>query len=733
MLKKLFFSRLNTFLAFVMKKYNLIVLVFLLTLVLSFSLTKITAQQGLKGTFFSNDSWNEPAVATEINKKIHFEKTKMSKIAGYSEKYSIIWEGFLFVPKDSGYFFSINSDDGSWVYVDDSLLIDNGDRHGPIRQTKKIFLPRGNHKIKIKYFDAGGYGLIEFYVKRTGDLSRILPQLPLYPNPVYKSQYRLDRILTYLNIFISIFLYLTGIAVLFTTSRKIFGRLDFFSLLILCLFLILVFRYGSEIFTKKSTAVAGCDSYAYLQGAVNMAQNGLFHTEFVDPLIPRVYQNYKVKPNDDMVQFLLSPHGHFVYNLQKGLIYNVFPPGMSFFLLPFVKIGGVSSSFYVLPFLNLIFVILFFYFGAKYVDIFFGICLSAFVFFNRDVFENSVLIMSDLPSMIFLALSLFLLFLNIKTSKRYFIFLAGAVFGFSLMLRYPNLVGGVSILYLFLVKFMKNKKLKEIFKDLLCFGAASFLLGFLPLAIYTHRLFGTLLRIIYEPITSSKMSIANFSGGAIFQGEILLKSYGWLGIAVIFLGLAASLIERKKRTLGLLGLLHYFSFFIFYAFQSIRHERYLMPSLPILGVLYAFGAITLTKKLNKLKLLKFFIITFLAIYPLYRSINKYDMGNFSEEKISMQIKKKVEKNAVIFCDLLTGPLRLYSGFSAFRHNWTPDFVLRDTLAILESFNIPVYFFLDSLPADEHFKVLINRGYLETSRIHFISQINGISLYKYGED
>lgn len=716
----------------IMKKYWLIVFVFILILVLSLGIAKFTSQQGLPGKFFNNDSWSEAPVASEINKKIHFQKSRMSKVAGYSEKYSIIWEGFIFIPKDAGYIFSIESDDGSWVHLDDTLLIDNGGQHGPIRQEKKIFLLQGNHKIKIQYFDAGGFGLVKFSAKRLGNLYQILPQLPTYPSPIMASRYRLDRILSYLDIFLKFFLYLTGIAVLLLTSRKIFGQLDFFAVLGLCLFFVLLFIYGSEIYIKKSTSVTGCDSYAYLQGAANMAQKGFFHTEFVDPLVSRIYQGYKVKPNDDQVEFLLSPHGHFVYNLPKGLIYNVFPPGMFLVLWPFVKIAGASSSFYVLPFLNLIFLILFFYFGTKYVDIYFGICLSAFVFFNRNVFENTVLIMSDLPSMIFVATSIFLFYLNIKSSKRFFIFLAGAIFGFSVMLRYPNLVAGFPFLYLFLVKFRKNPKAKEILKDLLCFGAASCLFGFLPLAIYTHRLFGTFTRIIYEPITSSKMSLANFLGGAFLQWKTLWKSYG-LGVAVILLGLGAVLKDGKKRPVGFLSLIHYFSFFVFYALQSIRHERYLMPSLPLLGVLYGFGVLTLIKRLDKVKFIKFLIVVLLAVYPLSRSIGKYDMGNFSEEKISLQLEKKVEKNAAVFSDLTTGPLRLYSGLSAFRHNWTPDFILRDTLSILASLHIPVYFFLDSPPADEYFQVLINRGYLEPKKIQLISRINGIPLYKYQEN
>jgi hypothetical protein len=409
-------------------------------------------------------------------------------------------------------------------------------------------------------------------------------------------------------------LVLSGIAVLGIVRCKVLNRLDPFAFLALCLFAALVWIYGSHILAKKSTAVGGCDSYAYLQGAVNMARHGLFHTEFSDPLIPRIREIYKVKPHDNQLQFFLSPHGHYVHDLSKGLIYNVFPPGMSLLLLPLVKIAGISASFYVLPFLTLLFLLLFFYFGTKRVDIHFGICLAAFVFFNRDVFGNTVLIMSDVPSMMSLAGSFFLLNLSFKTSKRYLVVLSAALFGFAVMLRYPNVLGGLPLLYLFFTKYRLYRRPKDIIKDAL-----------------------------------------------------------W------------------------------------------------------------FGALALTQKLTRLKLLKFLLVALLAVYPLYRSLPLYPMGNFSEEKKSLQIKKSVEANAVVFCDFHSGSLRLYADLTAYRNNWTPDFFLRDTVLILSGFRLPVYFFLDSPPSAEYFQDLIHRGYLDPQKIRLISRISGFPLYKYGDN
>jgi len=723
---------LNSLLTALVKRSRLIFLIFLATLVFSLIVPNLGSRQGFAGMYFNNESWGEPAVASEIDRTIHFQKSRMSRIA-YSDTYSAIWEGVLFVARDAEFLFSVNSDDGSWVTLDDNLLIDNGGRHEPIRKDKTIFLRRGQHRIQIKYFDAGDIGIIDFSVRKSGVLSRLLPRLPVYPGPISESRYRLDRLWAYVIFLLRCLLVLSGIAVLGIVRRKVLNRLDLFAFLALCLFAILAWVYGSHILAKKSTAVGGCDSYAYLQGAVNMARHGIFHTEFSDPLIPRIREIYKVKPHDDQLQFFLSPHGHYVHDLSKGLIYNVFPPGMSLLLLPFVKIAGISAAFYVLPFLTLLSLLLFFFYGTKRVDIHFGICLAAFVFFNRDVFENTVLIMSDVPSMMSLAGSFFLLYLSFKTPKRYLVVLSAALFGFAVMLRYPNVLGGLPLLYLFFTKYRLHRKPKDIIKDALWFGASFILFGFLPNALYCHHLYGSYFRLVYEPITGSKTGLVYLPRGVVFYGKTLLNTCGWLGIAVILLGLGAVLIDRKKRPFGSFSLIFCLSFFIFYAFQSIRHERYLLPALPALGVLYGFGALALTQKLTRLKLLKFLLVALLAVYPLYRSLPLYPMGNFSEEKKSLQIKKSVEANAVVFCDFHSGSLRLYAGLTAYRNNWTPDFFLRDTVLILAILRIPVYFFLDSPPSAEYFQELIHRGYLDPLKIRLISRISGFPLYKYGDN
>lgn len=234
-----------------------------------------------------------------------------------------------------------------------------------------------------------------------------------------------------------------------------------------------------------------------------MARHGFFHTEFVDPLVPEIYRAYATKPPEQKAIFLLSPHGYYVYDLDKGLVYNVFPPGMSILLYPFVKLGGRSAAFFVLPFLILMMIVSFYYWGSKLAGPVFGLCLSVAAVFSGNVFENTIVIMSDVPSMALISLSAFLLYRNIKSPRRIRPFVAGAI-----------------------------------------------LFGILPLAVYTDRLFGTVFRLVYEPFNQSRMAWANIGPGISFYLKSLVQSFGIPGLALMAIGLGACMARRRIRSAG---------------------------------------------------------------------------------------------------------------------------------------------------------------------------------------
>ena len=70
--------------------------------------------------------------------------------------FTIVWEGVLKIDKQYNYTFILGSDDGSLLFIDDEMIIDNRGAHATQEKQAKINLLPGLHNIRIQYCDLGG-------------------------------------------------------------------------------------------------------------------------------------------------------------------------------------------------------------------------------------------------------------------------------------------------------------------------------------------------------------------------------------------------------------------------------------------------------------------------------------------------------------------------------------------------------------------------------------------------
>jgi hypothetical protein len=68
------------------------------------------------------------------------------------EWFAIDYAGRFWIEKPGEYRFALNSDDGSKLYIDDELVIDNDGQHPPVERDGRAELHRGVHEIRISYF-----------------------------------------------------------------------------------------------------------------------------------------------------------------------------------------------------------------------------------------------------------------------------------------------------------------------------------------------------------------------------------------------------------------------------------------------------------------------------------------------------------------------------------------------------------------------------------------------------
>lgn len=74
-------------------------------------------------------------------------------------------EGDIEIPADGTYTFYLASDDGSKLFVNDEIIVDNDGNHGVITESGSIQLTKGRHPIRAEWFNGGGGFWLGAYIE----------------------------------------------------------------------------------------------------------------------------------------------------------------------------------------------------------------------------------------------------------------------------------------------------------------------------------------------------------------------------------------------------------------------------------------------------------------------------------------------------------------------------------------------------------------------------------------
>ena len=88
--------------------------------------------------------------------------------------------GYINVNEDANFEFSLYSDDGSKLYIDEQLIIDNDSKHARYEKSAGVALKSGLHKIKIAYFDDGPGSTLQVSIKGTDGKKIEIPSVMLF-------------------------------------------------------------------------------------------------------------------------------------------------------------------------------------------------------------------------------------------------------------------------------------------------------------------------------------------------------------------------------------------------------------------------------------------------------------------------------------------------------------------------------------------------------------------------
>ncbi len=98
----------------------------------------------------------------------------------HDDYYGFSFEGIIEITETGVYDFYTDSDDGSELYIDDTLVVDNDGLHGLKEKGDNIPLSKGFHKIKVNYFEKGGGDVLKVYYKPPGKKKELIPDTILF-------------------------------------------------------------------------------------------------------------------------------------------------------------------------------------------------------------------------------------------------------------------------------------------------------------------------------------------------------------------------------------------------------------------------------------------------------------------------------------------------------------------------------------------------------------------------
>ena len=91
------------------------------------------------------------------------------------DQYAFEFTGYIDIPAGGVYTFFLESDDGSQLFINDSLVIDNDGVHSLEEKSGTLALARGLHQLRVTFFERSGGDDLVVSLKGPGIEKQIIP------------------------------------------------------------------------------------------------------------------------------------------------------------------------------------------------------------------------------------------------------------------------------------------------------------------------------------------------------------------------------------------------------------------------------------------------------------------------------------------------------------------------------------------------------------------------------
>lgn len=138
---------------------------------------------GWRAQYFGTDAWSGPILRERLDGELSTDQLRRGWDYTPPDVFSATFRGHLYVSDPGEYEFVLASDDGSTLYVDRRLVVENRGAHARLARSGRVRLPRGSHAVLVEYSQHGGPYALEWTWARDGGPARPVPVWRVSPEP----------------------------------------------------------------------------------------------------------------------------------------------------------------------------------------------------------------------------------------------------------------------------------------------------------------------------------------------------------------------------------------------------------------------------------------------------------------------------------------------------------------------------------------------------------------------
>ena len=123
---------------------------------LSIGRSQIPAGDGLDARYFATDQTDGVPAHVVVDRLQSTDQVRARWGASSPTVFSVVWSGYLLVSSTDTFEFALSSDDGSQLFIDEQLVVDNGGQHSIVTQRGARRLEAGPHRVRLVFANSGG-------------------------------------------------------------------------------------------------------------------------------------------------------------------------------------------------------------------------------------------------------------------------------------------------------------------------------------------------------------------------------------------------------------------------------------------------------------------------------------------------------------------------------------------------------------------------------------------------